>query len=156
MYYIDYCNGTMPDWAETLEDAMRKADEGAAGTEKDIIIFDDRDRETARKSWIYSKGFGDWEHTENEGRKHANPAVAKVYGDQAMSAMAYEDSKYIEIARKTIEDAYKRKVEAEDITRVMMAHSYAHGVIGCMIDANLIRVASAHGVQDVLNEIFDD
>lgn len=155
MYYIDYCNGTMPDWAETLEDAMRKADEGATRAQKDIIIFDDREREIARRHWRYSS-FGDWENTEYEGRKHADPAIAKVYGDQAAHAMTDEDPRYIALARKTVEEAYKKKVEAKDITRVMMAHSYAHGVIGCMIDASLIRVSSAHGVQEILSTIFDD
>lgn len=48
---IDYHTWAGNTTAETLEEAMRIADRGAAYTGEDISIYDDDDREVMRRRW---------------------------------------------------------------------------------------------------------
>lgn len=50
-YHICYHTGVGDDVADTLEKAMKIADEGAAYTQRDITIEDDDGNMVARRSW---------------------------------------------------------------------------------------------------------
>lgn len=51
MYYINYNTGVGNETAETLKDAKRKADEGAAYTQCDIDIYDDNRNLITTRTW---------------------------------------------------------------------------------------------------------
>lgn len=51
MYYINYQTGAGNDTADTLEEAKRIADEGAAYTQQPIVIEDEDGNEVSRRSW---------------------------------------------------------------------------------------------------------
>ena len=51
MYYINYCTGAGNERADTLEEAKRIADNGAAYTQQPIIIEDEDGREITRRPW---------------------------------------------------------------------------------------------------------
>lgn len=50
-YTINYGTGTGNETANTLKEAMTKADKGAAYTHHDIVIMDNDEREVARRKW---------------------------------------------------------------------------------------------------------
>lgn len=51
MYRVDYQTGAGNFEADTLGEAMDLADQGAAYTQKDIIIYDENGEEAARRQW---------------------------------------------------------------------------------------------------------
>lgn len=51
MYYINFNTGEGNEWASTLEEAMKIADDGAAYTQKDIVIEDEDGNEVMRRRW---------------------------------------------------------------------------------------------------------
>lgn len=51
MYYINYQTGAGNDTSDTLEEAKRIADEGAAYTRQPIVIEDEDGNEVSRRSW---------------------------------------------------------------------------------------------------------
>ena len=51
MYRVDYQTGSGNFEAASLGEAMDLADQGAAYTQKDIIIYDEDDNEAARRQW---------------------------------------------------------------------------------------------------------
>ncbi len=50
-YHICYHTGAGDDYADTLDEAMKIADEGAAYTQQDISIEDENGEEVARRRW---------------------------------------------------------------------------------------------------------
>lgn len=51
LFYIRYHTGAGDDIANTLEEAMKIADKGAAYTQQPITIEDDEGSEIARRAW---------------------------------------------------------------------------------------------------------
>lgn len=51
MYYINYHTGAGDDTADTLDEAMKLADEGAAYTKCGITIEDENGNEVAGRNW---------------------------------------------------------------------------------------------------------
>ena len=51
MYYINYNTGAGNETAESLSEAKRLADEGAAYTQRNITIYDDDGNEVAGRIW---------------------------------------------------------------------------------------------------------
>lgn len=51
MYYINFNTGEGNEWASTLEEAMKIADDGAAYTQKDIVIENKDGKEVLRRRW---------------------------------------------------------------------------------------------------------
>ena len=50
-YYINYNTGAGNEWADTLEEAKRMADDGAAYTQQPIVIEDEDGNEIAHRPW---------------------------------------------------------------------------------------------------------
>lgn len=50
-YYINYNTGAGNEWADTLDEAKEIADNGAAYTQKDIVIEDEDGNEITRRPW---------------------------------------------------------------------------------------------------------
>lgn len=50
-YYIDYGTGAGNEWAPTVEAAKKIADNGAAYTQRAIVIEDESGQEIARRQW---------------------------------------------------------------------------------------------------------
>lgn len=51
MYYINYHTGAGDEVTETLNDAMKIADDGACYTQQNITIEDDKENIVAQRTW---------------------------------------------------------------------------------------------------------